>query len=111
MRREEGSLGAFRTNPGRKTLPSQTDHPLEATVGHWLSLESLALYAVVAAGTWFRQLAHVELPARDGRQWDQAVRAASGRQSQNARFRHMRSTDTGNPLAYPAAGHLSAALS
>jgi hypothetical protein len=50
--------------------------------------------------TWLRQLAYVELRARDGRQWDQAVLAASGRQSQDAQFRHMASIDTENPLAY-----------
>jgi hypothetical protein len=50
--------------------------------------------------TWLRQLAYVELRARDGQQWDQAVLAASGRQSQDAQFRHMASADTENPLAY-----------
>ena len=87
--------------PWPENLPSQTDHALEATVGHWLPPESLALYARWwQLETWLRQLAYVELRARDGRQWDQAVRAASGRQSQDAQFRHMTSTDTENPLAY-----------
>jgi hypothetical protein len=42
----------------------------------------------------------VELRARDGRKWEDAVRAASVRQSQDAQFSHMMSTDTENPLAY-----------
>ena len=49
---------------------------------------------------WLRQFVYVELRGRDGRQWEQLVRAASGRQSQDAQFRHMTSTGTENPLAY-----------
>lgn len=84
-----------------ENLPLQAGRALEATAGHWLPAESLALYARWwQLETWLRQLAYVELRARDGRQWDQAVLAASGRQSQDAQFRHMASTDTENPLAY-----------
>jgi hypothetical protein len=84
-----------------ESLPPQTESALDATVGHWLPPESLALYARWwQLETWLRQLAYVELRARDGRQWDRAVRAASGRQSQDAQFSHMTSTDTENPLAY-----------
>ena len=83
------------------SLPLQTDGALEATVGHWLPPESLALYARWwQLETWLRQLAYVELRARDGRQWEQAVLTASGRQSRDAQFRYMTSTDTENPLAY-----------
>lgn len=84
-----------------ENLPLQADRALEATVGHWLPAESLALYARWwQLETWLRQLAYVELRARDGREWGQAVLAAAGRQSQDAQFRHMAGTDAENPLAY-----------
>jgi hypothetical protein len=84
-----------------ENLRPQTERALDAAVGIWLPPESLALYARWwQLETWLRQLAYVELRARDGKQWDQAVRAASGRQSQDAQFSHMTSTDTENPLAY-----------
>lgn len=87
--------------PWPENLPSDTEHALEATVGHWLPPESLALYARWwQLETWLRQLAYVELRAREGRKWDNAVRIASGRQSQDAQFSHMMSTDAENPLAY-----------
>lgn len=84
-----------------ENLPLQAECALDATVGHWLPVESLALYARWwQLETWLRQLAYVELRARDGQQWDQAVLTASGRQSQDAQFRHLVSVDTENPLAY-----------
>lgn len=52
-----------------ENLPLQPGRALEATVGHWLPPESLALYARWwQLETWLRQLAYVELRARDGRQ-------------------------------------------
>jgi hypothetical protein len=76
-------------------LPSEVEGALEATTGHWLPPESLALYARWwQLETWLRQLTYVELRARDGQKWVDAVRAASGRQSQDAQFSQMMSTDT-----------------
>jgi len=87
--------------PWPENLPSDTEHALETTIGHWLPPESLALYARWwQLETWLRQLAYVELRARDGRKWDYAVRVTSGRQSQDAQYSHMMSTDAENPLAY-----------
>jgi hypothetical protein len=87
--------------PWSESLPPQTESALDATIGHWLPPESLVLYARWwQLETWLRQLAYIELRARDGKQWDHAVRAALGRQSQDAQFSHMISTDTENPLAY-----------
>lgn len=87
--------------PWLERLPPQTEGALDATVEHWVPSESLALYARWwQLETWLRQLAYVELRARDGTRWEQAVRAASGRQFQDAQFSHMASTDTDNPLAY-----------
>jgi hypothetical protein len=84
-----------------ENLSLQAGRALDTTVGHWVPPESLALYARWwQLETWLRQLAYVELRARDGRQWDQAVLAAAGRQSQDAQYRHMTSSDTENPLAY-----------
>ena len=84
-----------------ESLSHQTGRALDSTVGHWLPPESLALYARWwQLETWLRQLAYVELRARDGKQWENAVRMASGRQAQDAQFSHMTSTDTENPLAY-----------
>lgn len=62
---------------------------------------SLALYARWwQLESWLRELVYVELRARHGRQWDDVVRAASGRQSQDATYTHMQSPDAQNPLAY-----------
>lgn len=92
---------SLQRQPWPEGLPPDTERALEATVGHWLPPETLALYARWwQLETWLRQLAYVELRARDGKKWDHAVRAASGRQSQDAQFSHMTSTDTENPLAY-----------
>jgi hypothetical protein len=85
--------------PWLEHLAAETEHALAATAGAWLPPESLALYARWwQLETWLRQLAYVELRARDGRQWHCTVQA--GRQSQDAQFRHMTSTDNENPLAY-----------
>lgn len=84
-----------------ENLPLQAEGALDATVGHWLPPMSLALYARWwQLETWLRQLAYVELRARDGKLWDQAVSRARGRQTTDAQFSHMASTDTENPLAY-----------
>ncbi len=60
-----------------------------ALYARWWQLES-----------WLRELVYVELRARHGRQWDDVVRAASGRQSQDATYAHMQGPDAPNPLAY-----------
>lgn len=60
-----------------------------ALYGRWWQLEA-----------WLRELVYVELRAHHGRRWDDVVRAASGRQSDDATYTHMQSADTRNPLAY-----------
>ena len=92
---------SFPDQPWSEGLPLQTEAALEIAMRHWLPPESFALYARWwQLETWLRQLVYVELRARDGKQWEQTVRSVSGRQSQDAQFRHMTSTDTENPLAY-----------
>lgn len=62
---------------------------------------SLALYARWwQLESWLRELVYVELRARYGSRWEDVVRAASGRQSQDATYTHMQGPDTQNPLAY-----------
>ncbi|MFE5629595.1 Swt1 family HEPN domain-containing protein [Streptomyces sp. NPDC056543] len=50
--------------------------------------------------TWIRELIYVELRALYGEKWVDKVKAALGRQRQDAEFKHMSTADTENPLAY-----------
>lgn len=84
-----------------ENLPTDVGEALEATVEHWLPPQSLALYARWwQLETWLRQLAYVELRALYGMKWEDVVREALARQSQDAQFTHMASTDTENLVAY-----------
>ncbi|ABW12083.1 hypothetical protein Franean1_2654 [Parafrankia sp. EAN1pec] len=66
-----------------------------------LPARSLALYARWwQLETWLRELAYVELRACYGALWADQVKAATGRQSQDAAFTHMLGADNENPLAY-----------
>lgn len=60
-----------------------------ALYGRWWQLEA-----------WLRELVYVELRALHGREWEDVVRAASGRQSADATYTHMQGADNKNPLAY-----------
>jgi hypothetical protein len=66
-----------------------------------LPARSVALYARWwQLETWLRELIYVELRALYGSTWGDAVKVATGRQSQDAAFTHMAGTDSNNPLAY-----------
>ncbi|MFC8615536.1 Swt1 family HEPN domain-containing protein [Micromonospora purpureochromogenes] len=74
---------------------------LVAAVANQMPAQSLALYARWwQLETWLRELAYVELRGRYGAAWVDAVKAASGRQQQDAAFTHMSGADNENPLAY-----------
>jgi hypothetical protein len=64
-------------------------HRAVALFARWWQLE-----------TWLRELAYVELRARDGKEWTASVEAALYRLNQDAEFTHMTSSDGSNPLAY-----------
>src|SRR4051794_32495751 len=79
----------------------ETLRALEAASADGLPLRSVSLYARWwQLETWLRELVYVELRARDGQKWVDSVRAAIGRQYQDAAFTHMSSADSANPLAY-----------
>ncbi|MEU5943124.1 hypothetical protein ABZ807_29070 [Micromonospora sp. NPDC047548] len=79
----------------------QISRALRAAVIDQMPPQSLALYARWwQIETWLRELAYVELRARYGAAWVDAVKAAFGRQEQDAVFTHMSGADNDNPLAY-----------
>ena len=85
------------------TSDSASDRALRAaTVGAGvLPARSVALYARWwQLETWLRELIYVELRALYGSSWGDAVKVATGRQTQDAAFTHMASADSNNPLAY-----------
>lgn len=59
------------------------------TYARWWQLES-----------WLRELAYVELRARDGVAWASNAKMATGRLTSDATFAHMAGPDRANPLAY-----------
>ncbi|MFJ3861044.1 Swt1 family HEPN domain-containing protein [Streptomyces sp. NPDC090085] len=74
---------------------------LGRAVAHGMPEGSLALYARWwQLETWLRELVYVELRARYGAKWIDEVKAALGRQRQDAEFKHMSTADSENPLAY-----------
>jgi hypothetical protein len=91
---------------------------IERSVADWLGIDELyAIHTAVRSGgmpstsaalytrwwqleTWLRQLVYVELRARDGAAWTDVVKAAEGRQKQDAAYTHMSGPDNENPLAY-----------
>lgn len=80
---------------------TETLSTLEAATASGLPLRSVSLYARWwQLETWLRELVYVELRARDGQNWAEAVKGALGRQNQDAAFTHMSNADTANPLAY-----------
>lgn len=50
--------------------------------------------------SWLRELVYVELRAAHGCEWESVVQQGAGRQTVDAAYTHMQSTDTLNPLAY-----------
>jgi hypothetical protein len=84
-------------------LPSDpaSDTALNAVAPSWIPWRSLALYARWwQLETWLRELVYVELRARHGTAWGDQVKAARGRQTEDAAFLHMSGADTENLLAY-----------
>jgi hypothetical protein len=74
---------------------------LNAAAPSWMPWQSLALYGRWwQLETWLRDLVYVELRARHGAKWADLVKAAIGRQNQDAAFSHMTGVDNENPLAY-----------
>ncbi|MEU4523119.1 Swt1 family HEPN domain-containing protein [Amycolatopsis sp. NPDC024027] len=74
---------------------------LNAAAPSWMPWRSLALYGRWwQLEGWLRDLVYVELRARHGEKWGDSVKAAIGRQSQDAAFSHMTGVDNENPLAY-----------
>jgi hypothetical protein len=70
-------------------------------VPHYVPPRPLALYARWwQLETWLRELAYVELRARSGTSWGEAVGIASARKQADAAFSHMAGADNKNPLAY-----------
>lgn len=66
-----------------------------------LPARSVALYARWwQLETWLRELTYVEMRSLRGAAWADSARAATGRQRQDAAFRHMAGADNENPLAY-----------
>jgi hypothetical protein len=79
----------------------EVDRTLRTVVPHTMPGISLGLYARWwQLESWLRELAYVELRASMGMSWTDAVRAAAGRQLQDAPYTHMVGTDNDNPLAY-----------
>jgi len=88
-------------------LDTQTDHALHAVVPWVMPPQSLALYARWwQLETWLRELIYVELRARYGISWIDAIAVASNRQIQDAAYTHMAGADNENPLAYLDYGQL-----
>src|SRR4051794_459407 len=83
------------------TENSVVGRAVEAAVVSGMPAESLALYARWwQLETWLRDLAYLELRALRGAAWTEAVKAAAGRQTQDAAYTHTLSTDSQDPLAY-----------
>jgi hypothetical protein len=83
-------------------LDADSESALRAVVPHVMDAVSVALYARWwQLETWLlRELIYVELRAQLGTHWTDVVKAASGRQAQDAAFTHMSGPDNDNPLAY-----------
>ncbi|MEV5079346.1 Swt1 family HEPN domain-containing protein [Streptomyces sp. NPDC056159] len=82
-------------------LGSESYDALRAVVPSVMPAQSLALYARWwQLEAWLRELIYVELRALYGAKWLDKLRAASGRQTQDAAYKHMSTADSENPLAY-----------
>ncbi|MEU8977615.1 Swt1 family HEPN domain-containing protein [Streptomyces sp. NPDC048309] len=82
-------------------LDSESYNALRAVVPNVVPAQSLALYARWwQLEAWLRELIYVELRALYGAKWLDKLRAASGRQTQDAAYKHMSTADSENPLAY-----------
>ncbi|TPQ22624.1 hypothetical protein FGD71_008635 [Streptomyces sporangiiformans] len=80
---------------------SESHDALRAVVPSVMPARSLALYARWwQLEAWLRELIYVELRSLYGAAWLDRLRAASGRQTQDATYRHMSTADSENPLAY-----------
>ncbi len=73
----------------RSVVPHAVPGLAVATYSRWWQLE-----------TWLRELVYVELRALLGRDWQDALKVATKRQTQDAAFTHMAGADNDNPLAY-----------
>jgi hypothetical protein len=79
----------------------ETDHILRMAGSGNLPQASVAIFARWwQLETWLRELTYVELRSIYGSDWESAAAAAAGRQQQDAKFLHMPSVDSDNPLAY-----------
>jgi hypothetical protein len=77
------------------------ERALRVVVPHVMPTRAVALYARWwQLETWLRELTYVELRALFGVSWVDAIKAASGRQAQDAAYTHMTGADNDNPLAY-----------
>jgi hypothetical protein len=82
-------------------LESESYDALRAVVPSVMPAQSIALYARWwQLEAWLRELIYVELRALYGATWLDNLRAASGRQMQDAAYKHMSTADSENPLAY-----------
>ncbi|MDX2708045.1 Swt1 family HEPN domain-containing protein [Streptomyces sp. PA03-6a] len=82
-------------------LGSESYDALRSVVPSVMPAKSLALYARWwQLEAWLRELIYVELRALYGANWLDKLRAASGRQTQDAAYKHMSTADSENPLAY-----------
>ncbi|WP_330355382.1 Swt1 family HEPN domain-containing protein [Streptomyces chartreusis] len=83
------------------SFEQETRDALRAVVPNVMPERSLALYARWwQLEAWLRELIYVELRSLYGAMWIEKLRAASGRQTQDAAYRHMSTADSENPLAY-----------
>lgn len=84
-------------------MPEAAANAISAALdNNWLPASSLALYARWwQLEAWLRSLAYVELRARDGVDWTNALDANTNyRQQGDAKFEYMASPDWRDPLAY-----------
>lgn len=82
-------------------LDGESYEALRAVVPSVMPAQSLALYARWwQLEAWLRELIYVELRALYGATWLDNLRVASGRQAQDAVYKHMSTADSENPLAY-----------
>lgn len=79
----------------------ETDYILRMAGAGNMPQESVAIFARWwQLEMWLRELVYVELRSLHGAGWESAAAAATGRQQQDAKFLHMSSVDSDNPLAY-----------
>jgi hypothetical protein len=88
-------------DPWASDLPEGTRGLLARLVSHGMPLLALETYARWwQLESWLRELAYVELRARDGVAWAENAKVARGRLASDASFTHMAGPDRENPLAY-----------